>query len=111
VTATYRGIRGVVDVTVVDQRELTVVLAGSGSGIVTSTPSGISCVRVNSVNISTCTFDFDVGTDVELNGQAAAGSSFAGWSSAPCAGVGPCRITLDQSRTVTGTFAALPPTR
>ena len=52
---------------------LTVNNTGSGSGTVTSTPSGIDCG-------STCSAPFDVGTTVTLSATPAPGSRFAGWS-------------------------------
>ena len=78
---------------------LTVAKTGTGSGKVTSTPSGISCG-------STCTHQFANGTSVTLAAAAASGSVFAGWSGS-CTGTGSCTVTMSQARSVTATFALL----
>jgi len=52
---------------------LTVSVSGSGSGIVASSPAGISCS-------GTCTASFAPGTEVRLTARADDGSVFAGWS-------------------------------
>jgi len=76
---------------------LTVALSGTGTGSVTSSPSGISCGQ-------TCKASFAFGTPVTLTATAATGSSFAGWSGAGCSGTGTCVITLNASQQVTATF-------
>jgi hypothetical protein len=75
---------------------LSVTLAGTGSGSVTSSPSGITCP-------STCSANFNSGTVVTLTSAAAAGSTFAGWSGA-CSGTGTCSVTMSAAKSVTATF-------
>ena len=75
---------------------LTVGLVGSGSGIVTSSPAGISCGGA-------CVSGFPPNTIVKLSAAPAAGSGFRGWSGA-CAGISPCSVTMTQAKTVTATF-------
>jgi uncharacterized repeat protein (TIGR03803 family) len=75
---------------------LTVSLAGTGSGSVTSSPAGITCP-------STCSAAFSNGTVVTLTATAAAGSTFAGWSGA-CSGTGTCAVTISAAKAVTATF-------
>ena len=75
---------------------LTVAKAGTGSGTVTSSPSGISCG-------STCSASYTSGASVTLTTSAASGSTFAGWSGA-CSGTGSCIILMTQARNVTATF-------
>src|SRR5580698_2844032 len=76
---------------------LTVSLSGTGQGNVTSSPTGISCG-------TTCSADFDPGTQVTLTATAAANSSFVGWGGA-CSGSAPtCEVTLSVSQQVTATF-------
>jgi hypothetical protein len=75
---------------------LTVDKAGTGSGVVVSSPAGIDCG-------STCTRDFTHGTAVTLTATAAAGSTFAGWSGA-CSGAGACTLAMDAAKTATATF-------
>ena len=57
---------------------LSVTLGGTGTGTVTSAPSGISCQP-------SCTATFNAGTKVTLTEAPAANSSFAGWGGA-CSG-------------------------
>lgn len=75
---------------------LTVSKNGTGTGTVTSTPSGISCG-------GTCSADFPSGTSVTLNPSAGSGSAFAGWAGA-CTGMGACIVSMTQSQSVTATF-------
>ncbi len=87
--------------TAVPQQTLTVNKAGTGSGTVTSSPSGINCG-------STCAAQFNQGTAVTLTASPTAGSTFTGWSGGGCSGTGTCQVTLSSDTTVTATFAALP---
>lgn len=75
---------------------LGVTRAGTGSGTVTSSPSGINCG-------STCTASYASGTSVTLSQSAASGSTFAGWSGA-CSGTGNCVLSMTAARSVTATF-------
>jgi endoglucanase len=75
---------------------LTVTRAGSGSGTVSSSPSGIACG-------STCAASFSAGVSVALTAAADGGSTFAGWSGA-CSGTGTCTVSMSSARTVTATF-------
>jgi hypothetical protein len=75
---------------------LTLTEAGTGSGTVTSTPSGISCP-------GTCSGSFTGGTVVTLTATPASGSTFTGWSGA-CTGTAACSVTLSQAQAVTATF-------
>jgi len=79
---------------------LTVTKAGAGSGIVTSSPAGVSCG-------STCSASFASGTTVTLTATPAAGSVFAGWGGA-CSGTAACTATMNQARSVTATFNTVP---
>jgi len=74
---------------------LTVARLGTGSGTVTSNPSGISCG-------ADCTEDFVCGTAVQLT-AAPNGSTFIGWSNG-CSGTGACSVTLTTSTTINATF-------
>src|SRR5262249_28729918 len=74
----------------------TVAKAGSGTGSVTSTPTGIDCG-------ATCTHSFAHGTSVTLTASPAAGSTFTGWSG-DCAGTGTCTLTMTVPHSVTATF-------
>ena len=75
---------------------LAVAKAGTGGGLVTSSPAGIDCG-------ATCSASFASGTAVTLAVGPAAGSSFAGWSGA-CSGTGGCTVTMTAAKSVTATF-------
>jgi endonuclease/exonuclease/phosphatase family metal-dependent hydrolase len=77
---------------------LTVSKSGTGSGTVTSSPTGIDCG-------GTCSANFNEGTLVTLSAAAAAGSTFTGWSGSDCSGTGTCQVTMSEARSVTASFA------
>jgi streptogramin lyase len=77
--------------------KLTVKKTGSGSGKVTSSPAGIDCG-------STCSFEYDEGTEVTLSASPEAGSTFSGWSGSGCSGTGTCKVTMSSEKEVTATF-------
>jgi hypothetical protein len=79
---------------------LSVVRSGTGSGSVTSMPSGISCG-------TDCSEPYANGTTVTLTAAPEAGSAFAGWSGGGCGGTGSCLVTVTGSTTVTASF--MPP--
>lgn len=88
--------RSVWEISLATTQTLTVTLSGTGSGTVTSSPSGINCP-------GTCSAKFNSGTAVTLPAAAGAGSSFAGWSGA-CSGTGTCNVTMSAAKSVTATF-------
>jgi uncharacterized repeat protein (TIGR02543 family) len=75
---------------------LTVSKTGTGSGSVTSDPTGIDCGV-------TCAANFDIGAAVSLTATPATGSTFTGWSGA-CTGTGACDVTMSASKAVTASF-------
>jgi len=80
---------------------LTVTKSGTGTGTVTSSPSGINCG-------SDCGQGYLNGTPVTLTAAPDAGSNFSGWSGA-CTGTDPCNLTIDSPKNVTATFLPAPP--
>jgi len=77
-----------------------VTVTRSGTGTITSTPSGINCG-------ATCTADFQSGGTVTLT---ASGGTFSGWGGA-CSGSGTtCTLSMTAARAVTATFTAPRPT-
>jgi uncharacterized repeat protein (TIGR02543 family) len=84
---------------------LTVITAGTGSGEVTSSPSGIDCgidcsesYAANTVVTLTATTGFQDGLELLST------NVFAGWSGA-CTGTNAtCTVTMDTAKTVTATF-------
>ena len=69
----------------------------TGSGTVTSAPTGISCG-------TTCSANFASGTPVTLTATPSSGFVFTGWGGA-CSGVGSCVVTMNAAQSVTATFA------
>lgn len=69
---------------------------GSGSGRVTSDPTGIDCGAF-------CGARFRDGTSVTLTATPDPGSSFSGWSGA-CSGLDACIVSLDRDRSVKAEF-------
>ncbi|MBL8689748.1 MAG: hypothetical protein JNL04_11645 [Rhodospirillaceae bacterium] len=76
---------------------LTVTKSGTGSGTVTSSPSGISCG-------STCSASFASGQVVTLTAAADSGSTFAGWSSSCSGTASTASITMTASAACIATF-------
>ena len=75
---------------------ITLTVAVSGDGNVTSSPAGIDCP-------GTCSVDVAPGTVVELTQSPASGSAFDGWTG-DCGGDGTCVVTMDVARSVTANF-------
>ena len=79
------------------QYSLSVSKSGTGSGTISSNPTGISCG-------SNCIENYDYNTVVTLSATPSNGSTFAGWSGA-CSGMGTCQVTMSQARSVTASFS------
>ena len=78
----------------------TVTVSLVGSGMVTSSPSGIQCP-------SDCSWDFDIaGGNVTLTATPDAGWEFVGWSGA-CSGAANCTVSVSQDQAVTAQFTFL----
>ena len=75
--------------------DLTVNKSGTGTGAVTSAPTGINCGP-------TCVFSYSFNTQVTLTATPAAGATFTGWSGA-CTGSS-CVVTMNAAKTVTANF-------
>lgn len=80
---------------------LTVTKAGSGQGLITSNPEGISCGE-------DCQEAYPHSTSVVLTATPSGGSSFAGWSG-DCTDMGnsQARVSMDGDKTCTATFTTL----
>jgi Calx-beta domain/Metallo-peptidase family M12/Divergent InlB B-repeat domain len=81
---------------------LSVAKVGGGSGLVTSTPSGIACG-------STCAASFTSGTVVTLTATADTGSSFTSWSGCTSVTANICSVTLNSATSVIATFTPTTP--
>lgn len=75
---------------------LVTATAGSGGGVVTSTPAGITCGAI-------CIASYEPGTMVTLEAAADSTSSFAGWTGA-CSGTGSCTVSMNGIQSATATF-------
>lgn len=76
---------------------LTVDFAGTGSGTITSAPSGLNCA-------STCSNSFTTGTTVTLTAAANTGSIFGGWVGCTNSTGAVCNVVLTNDVIVTVTF-------
>jgi uncharacterized protein (DUF2345 family) len=76
---------------------LTVTKAGSGTGTVTSSPTGINCG-------STCSYQFVAGTNVTLTATPDSSSIFGGWSGDVVSTNATTTITMNSNKSVTATF-------
>lgn len=78
---------------------LSVVKSGTGSGTITSTPTGADCG-------TTCTLEVAPGTVVTLTATPTTGNSVAGWGDACTTASATCAVTVTADRTVTVSFTA-----
>ncbi len=88
-------------------RELRVVLAGSGAGVVSA--SEFSCERSGGATTGACSASYVHGSTVVLTAAAAEHSSFAGWVGVggnACAGVtgNECTVAMDAAKGVSAQF-------
>lgn len=73
-----------------------------GKGLVSSTPSNISC---STGSIAGCEALYGYGETVTLSASADAGSAFVGWTPAKlCPGAGDCTLTMDKKRSIKALF-------
>jgi hypothetical protein len=79
----------------------TLSVSVSGNGTVSSSPSGINCGSV-------CTMNYSGGTPVLLTATPADGATFNGWGGA-CTGNGSCLVTMNSLESVTAIFSASAP--
>ncbi|MCG6550884.1 MAG: SBBP repeat-containing protein, partial [Candidatus Magnetominusculus sp. LBB02] len=71
----------------------------SGSGTVTSSPSGISCG-------STCSASYTSGTSVTLTAAASSGYAFTSWSGCDMTSGSQCTVSMSANKSVTATFTS-----
>ncbi len=100
---TYAPTRNQPGVTCSPGKTLRVRKSGTGSGIVSSSPSGIIP--------GTETFGiYASGTNVILTAAADAGSEFTGWTDGGCSGTGSCSVAMTDTLTIVANFTLTPPT-
>ena len=83
--------------TLEEKRTLLVTKSATGTGTVTSDPAGIDCG-------STCSEDYDYGTEVTLTATPGPNSEFGGWSGACSGAATSCTVAMSQARTVDAAF-------
>ena len=83
------------------ERRAMVTVTVAGSGIVSSSPAGITCP-------GKCSARFPVGATVILSAKASDSSIFAGWSGA-CSGDGGCTFIVRSATTISAKFQNKPP--
>jgi hypothetical protein len=76
---------------------LTLTKSGTGSGTITSSPSGIDCG-------ATCSASFTSGTPVTLTAIPGTNSALTSWSGCDSVRMNMCTLTLSANRQVTTTF-------
>ncbi|MCE5262102.1 MAG: chitobiase/beta-hexosaminidase C-terminal domain-containing protein [Deltaproteobacteria bacterium] len=72
--------------------------SGTGTGLVSSSPAGISCG-------TDCSETYNHGTEVTLTATADASSAFTGWSGACTGTASTCTLSMDAAKSVTAAFA------
>ena len=80
------------------QPQYTLNVSVAGNGTVTSSPPGVSCPSV-------CTMNYTDGTSVMLTATPTAGATFNGWGGA-CTGNGSCLVTMNSIESVTAMFSS-----
>jgi RHS repeat-associated protein len=81
---------------------LTVMIGGTSSGTVTSSPSGITCAG----STVSCTGWFGEGIEVALTATPDAGLVFVGWAGACSGTTQPCAVRMDGAQSVVAHFAS-----
>lgn len=98
----YSGCLLTVKYPAITQYPLQVFKTGTGSGTVTSSPSGINCG-------STCTSYYYPGTSVRLTASPSSNSTFTGWSG-HCSGTSTlCTLSVTSSKGAYANFNLRPP--
>ena len=80
------------------QHTITVTKSGTGSGTVTSSPTGINCGPA-------CSGTFNEGKTVTLKAKADSGSTFKEWGGGSSETNPTCKVTPNADLTITATFA------
>ena len=78
--------------------QLTVASSGTGTGTVTSNPTGVNCP-------GTCSASFAAGTNVTLTATAGTNSTFGGWGGACTGTAATCTVAMSAAESVTATFS------
>lgn len=82
---------------------VTVRGGGTGSGTVSSSPTGIACAVTGGAATGSCSSNFADGMVVRLAAVAGTGSEFEGWTGG-CTGAGPCNVIVGETPAVQANF-------
>lgn len=82
--------------------QLTLASLGGGAGTLSAEPGELRCS-------SRCAESLPAGSQVQLEAQPTAGSSFAGWSGACSGSQASCTVYLEEGATVGAEFEPVPP--
>jgi hypothetical protein len=90
---------------------LTVIPGGSGGGTINNIYpySGIIICSKPAENGDICSATLPYESEITLYATTDPTSLFSGWSIGTCPGTGPCKVTVDETKNVTGTFVTMPP--
>ena len=86
---------------------LTITKSGTGTGWITSSPTGIDC----DLGCTQQSASFAQGTPVTLTAQAGSGSTFQGWTGGTCSGTGQCVVTVGSDIMVGAQFTGQGPAK
>ena len=86
----------------IDSYTVAVSKTGSGTGLVTSYPAGISC------GTAACQSTFHGGVSVTFTATPDSGSVFSGWSDPSCGSTPTCAIDVESDVSLTATFDPSP---
>jgi len=81
--------------------DVTVTMAGNGTGKVTSTDGKISCP-------GTCVVTYPYGSIIVITATPDANLIFSGWGGGGCTGQGSCQVNITSAEYVTATFSQPP---
>src|SRR5690349_21817710 len=92
---------------------LSIGAGASGSGTVSSSPSGISCTITNGATSGACAFSYPLNQNVTVTANASSGSYLKAWAGGGCdasgtiaagSASGSCAVTLSQAVAVVVSF-------
>lgn len=101
------------EIALIPEFNLSVQGGDTGTGLVSSTPSGFSCSIDGTNESGICSLTYSSGTEVTLYAEPSQGSTIDGWSVSSCGTASSCDVIIDQDLTVTVSFepaSPVPPT-
>ena len=96
-SGTFTGVNRTFTTAAAQNQTLSVTRNGTGTGTVSSNPTGINCG-------ATCSATFTGGSSVTLTAVPTSGSRFGGWSGACTGSATTCTVTLNAALSVSASF-------